>query len=73
MARLSYAEKEIIEKALEMESGYVSDFTNRQFKEFIEDITSIDIYSEKYSSNGDSKAKRLRCFWYREASCARPQ
>lgn len=63
MARLSYAEKEIIEKALEMEAGYVSDFTNRQFKEFIEDITSIDIYSEKYSSNGDSKAKRLRCFW----------
>ncbi len=67
MARLSYAEKEIIEKALEMESGYVSDFTNRQFKEFIEDITSIDIYSEKYSSNGDSKAKRLRCFWTIEA------
>ena len=50
-----------------MESGYVSDFTNRQFKEFIEDITSIDIYSEKYSSNGDSKAKRLRCFWTIEA------
>lgn len=63
MAKLSYVEKETIENALDMDTGYVSDFTNRQFKEFIEDLVGLDIYSEKYSSNGDSKAKRLRCFW----------
>lgn len=68
MARLSYVEKEIIEKALEMESGYVSDFTNRQFQDFIKDVVGIDIYAEKYSLNGNSKAKRLRSFWELESN-----
>lgn len=63
MARLSYVEKEIIVKALEMESGYVSDFTNRQFQDFIKDVVGIDIYAEKYSLDGNSKAKRLKSFW----------
>ena len=62
MADLSYSDKEIIESALQMESGYVSDFSNRTFKDFMYDTAKIDIYSDKYASKGDSKAKRLNSF-----------
>ncbi len=48
-----------------MESGYVLDFTNRSFEDFFRTL-NIDIYSEKYAINGDSKAKRLRSFWDQE-------
>lgn len=62
MADLSYSDKENIEIALQMESGYVSDFSNRTFKDFMYDTAKIDIYSDKYASKGDSKAKRLNSF-----------
>jgi len=45
-----------------MGSGYVMDFSNRTFSEFFRESARVDIYSEKYASNGDSKAKRLRAF-----------
>lgn len=43
-----------------MESGYVLDFSNRTIDNFFEDNFQIDFYSEEFSGNGDSKAKRLR-------------
>jgi hypothetical protein len=43
-----------------MASGYVLDFTNRTFEEFIWDSTGREIYS------GRSKAHRLRAFWRKE-------
>lgn len=46
-----------------MASGYVLDFSNRTFSEFICDITNIDIYDEKYDYASGSKANRLRAFW----------
>jgi hypothetical protein len=49
-----------------MDSGYVLDFTNRSFQEFILDNTRIDIYNEKYSYDSGSKANRLRAFWEKE-------
>lgn len=45
-----------------MTSGYVLDFSDRTIAEFFEDEFSIEIYDEKYSFNGNSKAKRLRAF-----------
>ena len=63
MAHLSYFEKEALENLLEMHGGYVSDFTNRQFADFMFSTYKIQIYSEKYSVYGNSKACRLRAFW----------
>ena len=49
-----------------MVAGYVLDFSNRTFQEFISDCTGHDIYDQKYSAKGESKANRLRSFWQSE-------
>lgn len=59
MAILSFQEKELIETVFCMKGGYVLDFTNQQFKEFMKDVVSYNIY-ERYQ--GLSKAKILRRF-----------
>lgn len=46
-----------------MSSGYVLDFSNNRFSNFILDSVGVEIYSSKYDGYGDSKAKRLRKFW----------
>lgn len=66
MANLSFQEKNTFEKLLDMESGYVSNFSNRTIQLFIGDF-NIDIYDNKYSENGDSKAKRLRTLIKKES------
>lgn len=63
MSRFKMKDRIALEKLLEMESGYVSNFSNSSFQKFIAETINIDIYDEKYASCGDSKAKRLRCFW----------
>lgn len=50
-----------------MGGGYVMDFSNRTFSEFFRESAHVDIYSDKYAANGDSKAKRLRAFIELEA------
>lgn len=57
MANLTFIERDFFEKLFEMGSGYVLDFSNRTFQEFVYEVMSIDIYA-KYS--GLSKAKILR-------------
>jgi hypothetical protein len=49
-----------------MSGGYVLDFSNRTFDEFVEDHTGLHIYHEKYALHGSSKANRLRTFWDEE-------
>lgn len=68
MSNLNISQKRKLEKLLEMEGGYVLDFSNASFKRLIFDAIKIDIYNEKYSDYGDSKAKRLRCFWHKESN-----
>lgn len=63
MAELKETEKLILEKLFEMQGGYVLDFSNSKFQQFILNTFKIDIYSSKYTIYGDSKAKRLRAFW----------
>jgi len=63
MAQLKTVEKAQLEELLEMDGGYVLDFTNNTIAEFFRDNANIDIYDDKYAINGDSKAKRLRAFW----------
>lgn len=63
MSNLTYLEKQKFEKLFGMESGYVLDFSNRTFQNFVSEILDIDIYDTKYAEYGDSKARRLRKFW----------
>lgn len=59
MANLTFNEKKLIETVFSMDSGYVLDFSNRDFSEFMMDVVQYDLY-EKYQ--GLSKAKMLREF-----------
>jgi hypothetical protein len=66
MSDLTFAEKRKFEQFLGMSSGYVLDFTNRTFAEFVLDSTGRDIYDSRYDSASGSKAHRLRAFWQKE-------
>lgn len=46
-----------------MGGGYVLDFSNRTFQEFIADAVRKDIEDQKYNYASCSKANRLRQFW----------
>ncbi|MFH6962696.1 hypothetical protein ACHRVK_09305 [Flavobacterium plurextorum] len=63
MAELKESEKLILEKLFKMQGGYVLEFSNPKFQQFILNNFRIDIYSSKYSFFGESKANRLRAFW----------
>jgi len=62
MAELTFIEKGNIEKFLGMKSGYVLDFSDRTFQEFIGETLSLDIDDKKYHYSSNSKANRLRQF-----------
>lgn len=51
----------VLERVLGMESGYVLDFSDRTFASFFADF-NVNIGAQKYCSEGNSKAKRLRGF-----------
>lgn len=52
----------LFDEVFKSASGYVLDFSNRTMRDFFEEELSIDIDNEMYLDDGDSKAKRLRCF-----------
>jgi hypothetical protein len=66
MANLKSTDKLKLEKLFEMGGGYVLDFTNAKFQEFIHSVSGKDIYNDKYATYGDSKGKRFREFWQQE-------
>ncbi len=66
MSNLTAVEKKKFERLLGMETGYVLDFTNRSFSEFVRDSTGRDIYDSRYNYASGSKANRLRAFWQKE-------
>lgn len=66
MADISFNEKKNLERLFQMGGGYVLDFSNRTFEEFVLDSVSISIYDEKYAYDSGSKANRLRAFWSAE-------
>ena len=68
MKKFSFIEKNKFEKLFGMKSGYVMDFSDRTFQEFIGDAIGIDIYDEKYNYGSGSKANRLRGFWNVESN-----
>src|SRR4051812_18466304 len=52
----------ILDDIFEMGGGYVIDFSDRTFAQFFADELNIDINDPRYSVNGGSKGKRMRCF-----------
>jgi hypothetical protein len=66
MSDLTYFEKETFEKFLGMASGYVLEFSNRSFGEFVRDSSGYDIWDQRYNYGSGSKANRLRAFWQKE-------
>jgi hypothetical protein len=57
------ADRRSLETFLEMSSGYVLNFSDSAFGEFVFEKTGIDIHSSRYTNEGTSKAKKLRAFW----------
>ena len=68
MATLSKLDKMKLEKLLDMGGGYVLEFSNRTFEEFVLDSVGIDIYDDKFDYWSGSKANRLRRFWDLESA-----
>lgn len=62
MSDLTNIEKRKFETLFGMGSGYVLDFSNRTFDEFVIDSTGFSIFEEKYNSGSGSKANRLRTY-----------
>lgn len=63
MSDLTTVERVRLEKLFDMAQGYVLNFYNSTFEEFILENSGIEIYDDKYATIGDSKAKRLRSLW----------
>jgi len=57
----------MLETLFEMGGGYVLNFSNPSFQQFIFNVCHVDIYTSKYEMFGDSKANRLRAFWHLES------
>jgi hypothetical protein len=55
LSTLNHTEKRKLEKLLGMETGYVLDFSNRTFAEFITDYSGINIYDSRYDYGSGSK------------------
>lgn len=62
MAEIDFVGKNDIEQYLQMQNGYVLDFSNETFKKFFASMVDVNIYDEKYAVKGTSKANRLRTF-----------
>jgi hypothetical protein len=63
MSSLSSSERRVLEEFFGMSSGYVLNFSDRTFGDFVTDAVDLDIHDEKYATAGTSKAKKLRRFW----------
>jgi len=63
MSDLTNTEKRSLERLFDMGTGYVLDFSNRTFEEFILDSVGKSIYDAKYNYGSGSKANRFRGFW----------
>jgi hypothetical protein len=63
MASLSARDQAFLEDLLEMGSGYVLNFSNANFAQFIAAHLGLDIWDDRYRYGSGSKANRLRGFW----------
>jgi hypothetical protein len=62
MSTLTVIDKRYLEKFLNMDGGYVLNYSDNSFGTFFH-RQAIDIHGPKYQTYGTSKAKKLRAFW----------
>lgn len=65
MSSLTTSEKKYLERLLEMQGGFVLDFTDASFGELFNRF-KVPIHDRRYHTFGTSKAKKLRAFWEQE-------
>jgi hypothetical protein len=63
MSALSMADRQILEKHFGVSGGYVLDFADRTFGEFVFEAVGREIHDHEYKAGGTSKANKLRTFW----------
>ncbi len=63
MAELKPLEKTLIENLFEMKTGYVLNFSDVTFRQFVRDSTHVDIDNSHVDYAGLSKANKLRKLW----------
>ncbi len=63
MSSLSIGDRRTLEKYLRMSGGYVLNFSDRTFGEFVFESVGLDIHDEKYTAQGSAKANKLRALW----------
>jgi hypothetical protein len=68
MADLTILEKRQLERVLRMGSGYLLNFSDRTFQEFVADSVGRDISERRYNYASGSKANRMRGFWKEEGN-----
>ena len=68
---LKCSDMRVLDDAFDMHGGYVLEFSNWTMSEFFENDFSIDIYQDKWSYNGASKAKYLRALKTSRTPCRR--
>lgn len=64
MSSLTDIDKRYLERMLQMESGYVLDYSDATYGEFFWGH-GVDIHGPNYRKYGTSKAKNMRAFWDR--------
>jgi hypothetical protein len=67
MSSLQMIDRRNLEVFLGMSSGYVLNFSDSTFGEFVFENTGLEIHSDRYTNEGTSKAKKLRAFWKLES------
>ncbi len=68
MSDLKRIERIKFEKLFGMGGGYVMEFSNRTFEDFVLEIVGKEIYGGRYDNDSNSKAKLLRKFWEIESN-----
>ncbi|MFY0601957.1 MAG: abortive infection family protein [Cyclobacteriaceae bacterium] len=63
MSDLGKYERRKLEELFYMNGGYVLDFSNNTFEEFIHESVGVEIYSLDHEYHSNSKANMLRAFW----------
>lgn len=63
MSSLTSRDRRRLEPFLDMDGGWVLNFSDRTFNEFFVEHVGLNIDDPKYLFRGTSKAKRMRAFW----------
>jgi hypothetical protein len=67
MSSLSIVDRHNLEKYFEMSGGWVLNFSDDRFGEFVLEVVNLNIHDDRYTIIGTSKAKKLRAFWRAES------